>query len=145
MRRAQGLGRWAITWALPMLMSACAGVTRDASMPVSDPNEGLNRQVLAANQQVLRPVSEAVKTVVPGPIHDRLHDLNSHLKEPRILVNDSLQGRFEAAAHTAGRFVVIRPWDSVGLSTLRASTVCRSRAGISARPCLFGGSARDRT
>ena len=106
MGRAQPWVRWAIAWALPMFMSACAGVPRDASMPVSDPNEGVNRQVLAANQQILRPVSEAVKAVVPGPVHDRLHDLNSHLKEPRILVNDLLQGRFEAAAHTAGRFVV---------------------------------------
>jgi len=75
-------------------------------MPVSDPNEGMNRQVLAANQQVLRPVSEAVKAVVPGPVHDRLHDLNSPLPEPRIFVIDLLHGRFDPPAHTAGRFVV---------------------------------------
>jgi len=106
MRRAQGLGKWAITWALPTLMSACAGVPRDASLPISDPNEEMNRRVLAANQQILRPVSEAVKAVLPGPVHDRLHDLNSHLKEPRIFVNNLLQGRFEGAAQTAGRFVV---------------------------------------
>jgi phospholipid-binding lipoprotein MlaA len=48
----------------------------------------MNRQVMAANQEVLRPISEAVKAVVPGPVHDRLHDLNSNLKEPRILVNE---------------------------------------------------------
>jgi phospholipid-binding lipoprotein MlaA len=106
MRRAQGWGKWATAWVLPLLVSACAGAHQDASLPISDPHEEMNRQVLAANQQILRPVSEGVKAVVPGPVHDRLHDLNSHLKEPRILVNDLLQFRFEAAAHTAGRFVV---------------------------------------
>jgi phospholipid-binding lipoprotein MlaA len=105
MRRARVWGIWAILSVLPLLVSACAA-TRDASLPVSDPHEQMNRQVLAANQQILRPVSEAVKAAVPGPVHDRLHDFNSHLKEPRILVNNLLQLRLETAALTAGRFVV---------------------------------------
>jgi phospholipid-binding lipoprotein MlaA len=106
MRRAQGFWKSAIAWVLPLFLSGCAGAPRDASLPISDPNEEMNRQVLAANQQVLRPASEAVKAVIPGPVHDRVHDLNSNLKEPRIFVNNLLQGRFEAAAQTAGRFVV---------------------------------------
>jgi phospholipid-binding lipoprotein MlaA len=75
-------------------------------MPISDPNEAANRDVLATNQRVLGPVSEAVRTAVPGPVHDRLHDLNSNLKEPRIFLNNVLQLRLDAAARTAGRFVV---------------------------------------
>jgi phospholipid-binding lipoprotein MlaA len=75
-------------------------------MPISDPHEAANRDVLATNQRVLGPVSEAVKTAVPGPVHDRLHDLNSNLKEPRIFLNNVLQLRLDAAARTAGRFVV---------------------------------------
>jgi len=39
----------------------------------------------------------AVKAVIPGPVHGRLHDLNSNLKEPRIFVNDVLNWRFDAA------------------------------------------------
>jgi phospholipid-binding lipoprotein MlaA len=74
-------------------------------MPINDPNEGVNRQVMTANQELLRPASEFVKTAIPGPVHDRLHDLNSNLREPRILVNNVLQGRFEAAAHTSMRFI----------------------------------------
>jgi phospholipid-binding lipoprotein MlaA len=35
-----------------------------------------------------------------------LHDLNSNLKEPRILVNNLLQLRLDAAARTTTRFVV---------------------------------------
>ena len=106
MRRAQVRMRWAIAWVLPVLVSACAAAPRDASMPLSDPNEQMNRQILASNQAVLRPISEVVKEVIPGPVHDRIHDFNSNLKEPRILVNDLLQLRFEAAAHTGARFLV---------------------------------------
>lgn len=73
-------------------------------MPVSDPNEDLNRKVMAANLEVMRPLSTAVKTVLPGPAYDRLHDFNSNLKEPRIFVNNLLQGRIEAAIHTGVRF-----------------------------------------
>jgi phospholipid-binding lipoprotein MlaA len=106
MRCAQGWVQAAIACALPLLLSACAGAPRDAALPISDPNEQTNREVMAANQAVLRPMSEAVQAVIPGPVHDRLHDFNSNLKEPRILVNDVLQLRFEAAAHTAARFIV---------------------------------------
>jgi phospholipid-binding lipoprotein MlaA len=80
------------------------GLPRDASLPINDPNEDMNRHVMAANQEVLRPVSQVVKAAIPGPVHDRLHDLNSNLKEPRIFVNNVLQGRVEAAAHTGARF-----------------------------------------
>ena len=75
-------------------------------MPVNDPNEDVNRHVMAANQEVLRPASEFVKTAIPGPVHDRVRDLNSNLKQPRIFVNNVLQGRGDAAAHTGARFLM---------------------------------------
>src|SRR6516165_6820514 len=106
MRRARLWSKWAIVWLSALLVSACAGAPRDASLPISDPNEQANRQVLAANQKILGPVSEGVRAAILGPVHDRLHDLNSNLKEPRILVNNVLQLRFDAAAQTATRFVV---------------------------------------
>src|SRR5260221_2526807 len=62
--------------------------------------------MLATNQQILGPVSEAVRAAMPGRVHGRLHDLNSNLKEPRILVNNVLQLRFDAAARTTTRFVL---------------------------------------
>jgi phospholipid-binding lipoprotein MlaA len=106
MHRAGGGSKRAAARLLPLLLTACAGAPRDASLPVSDPHEQTNRQILAANQSVLGPVSEAVKAAIPDPIHDRLHDLNANLKEPRIFVNNLLQLRFQAAAHTATRFVL---------------------------------------
>jgi phospholipid-binding lipoprotein MlaA len=106
MHGAGGRLNRAIACILPLLLAACAGLPRDVSMPIDDPNENINRHVMAANQEALRPASEFVKAAIPGPVHDRLHDLNSNLKEPRIFVNNVLQGRVESAARTGVRFVV---------------------------------------
>src|SRR5262249_20358536 len=106
MRRARPWSKWATAWVTALLVSACASAPRDASLPISDPNEQANRQVLAANQRILGPLSEGVRTAVPGPVPERVHDLNSNLKEPRTLVNNVLQLRFDAAARTTTRFVL---------------------------------------
>ena len=115
MYRAQGWVRWAIVGLLPVLVCACAGVPKDASLPINDPNEQTNRHILEANQAVLSPAAKVVKALTPGPLHDRLRDFNANLKEPRIFVNDVLQLRIDAAAHTAVRFVMN---SSVGIGGL---------------------------
>jgi phospholipid-binding lipoprotein MlaA len=89
---------------LAALLSACAGVPRDPSLPIDDPNEQLNRTVLRANQVVLDPVANVVKAA-PAPFTNRIRDLNDNLNEPRIFGNDILQGRFGAAGITLQRFV----------------------------------------
>lgn len=132
MRRARGGLKWAIAWVLPLLLGACAGLPRDASLPVNDPNEDMNRHVMAANQEVLRPASEVVKAAVPGPVQDRLQDLNSNLKEPRIFVNNVLQGRFEAAAHTGARFLLNSTFGMAGLFDIA------SREGLPQQSGDFG-------
>src|SRR5215471_3673493 len=100
---------------LPLLLAACAGMPRDVSMPVDDPHEGVNRHVMTANQEALRPAATLVKEAIPGPVHDRLHDFNGNLKEPRIFVNNVLQGRFEAAAKTGTRFIANSVFGVAGL------------------------------
>ena len=105
MRFARTWVQGAIACLSSLLVAACATMPRDASLPISDPHEATNRQVLAVNQRTLGPLSEVVKTI-PGPVHDRLHDLNSNLKEPRIFVNDVLQLRLDAAVQSAARFVL---------------------------------------
>ena len=132
MRRSQIWGRWAITLALLVVVSACATTPRDASLPLQDPNEDANRQVLAMNQEMLRPVAKAVQTIVPRPVHDRVHDFNSNLKEPRIFVNNLLQGRFEAASKTAARFAVNTTFGIGGLVDLA------SREGLPQQTGDFG-------
>ena len=107
--------RWVVAGGLALLLGACAGLPRDASLPVDDPHENANRKVMTVNQEALRPVAEFVKTAIPGPVHDRLHDFNGNLKEPRIFVNNVLQGRFEVAAKTGTRFVANSVFGVAGL------------------------------
>jgi phospholipid-binding lipoprotein MlaA len=121
-----------IACVLPVLVGACAATPRDASLPIQDPNEEANRQVLAMNQQMLRPVAQVVQAVVPRPVHDRLHDFNSNLKEPRIFVNNLLQARFEAASKTAARFAMNTTFGLGGLVDLAA------REGIAQQSGDFG-------
>jgi phospholipid-binding lipoprotein MlaA len=132
MRHARAGLRGAIALIALLLLGACAGLPRDTSLPVHDPNEDVNRHVMAANQEMLRPASEFVKTAIPGPVHDRLHDLNANLKEPRIFVNNVLQGRFEAAAQTSARFVMNSVFGMGGLFDIA------SREGLPQQTGDFG-------
>jgi phospholipid-binding lipoprotein MlaA len=86
------------------LVGACAGVPHDASLPVDDPNEQFNRGVLHLNQVALDPPATVVKSV-PGVIRNRFQDLDANLKEPRVLANNILQGRLNAAGITLGRII----------------------------------------
>src|SRR5262245_33331560 len=126
MRHAQGWVNWVVASGLSLLLAACAGVPRDASLPINDPNEQVNRQVLTATRMTLRPAAQIV-SAIPGPVHDRLRDFNSNLKEPRIFVNNVLQGRFDAAHATAGRFLANSVLGMGGLFDIA------SRAGLEDR------------
>src|SRR5215217_5764734 len=131
MRHARGGVNWAVASALLLVLAACAGVPRDASLPINDPHEQLNRHVLTATRVTLRPAAEVV-SAIPGPLHDRLRDLNSNLKEPRIFVNNVLQGRFDAAHTAAGRFLANSVLGVGGLFDIA------SRAGLEQKSGDFG-------
>jgi phospholipid-binding lipoprotein MlaA len=96
--------KWLGAAGLAGVLGACAGVPHDASLPIDDPNEQFNRGVLHVNQVVLDPAATVVKSV-PGVFRDRLQDLDANLKEPRVLGNDILQGRWNAAGITIGRII----------------------------------------
>ena len=128
MRRAERWIAWLIAAGLAALVSACAGVPRDASLPIDDPNEQFNRGVLHVNQVVLDPVANVVKTV-PAPMLNRLRDLDANLKEPRIFANNILQGRFAAAASRSTASSSIRPSASAACSTSRRKAGCRKQSG----------------
>ncbi len=124
--------RWAmltIALGLPALLSACAGVPRDPSMPINDPNESFNRNVLKLNQVVIDPAANVVKAVTPGPVLNRLSDLDANLKEPRIFANDILQGRFNAAGITLGRFLFNSTFGLGGLFDVASSGGLKQQTG----------------
>jgi phospholipid-binding lipoprotein MlaA len=115
MRGAERRVRGPIAWGLAALVSACAGVPRDPSLPIDDPNEQFNRRILAVNQALLDPVANVVKAATPPLVLNRLHDLNDNTQEPRIFANDILQGRMGAAGVTLGRFVFNSTFGLAGL------------------------------
>ncbi len=76
----------------------------------NDPLEDANRKIFAFNQFVDRnaivPVAKAYRDTVPDPVRDSLRDFINNLREPLIFVNDALQGQFQKAGETMGRFVI---------------------------------------
>lgn len=73
-----------------------------------DPLEPLNRTVLDVNTALdnafIKPVAEAYRKILPQFVRDRIRSVFDNLTEPRILANDLLQGRGEAAGITLNRF-----------------------------------------
>src|SRR5215469_6052053 len=76
----------------------------------NDPLEDTNRKIFELNQFVDRnaivPVAKAYRAALPDPVRDSLRDFLNNLRAPLIFANDALQGQFESAAKTAGRFVI---------------------------------------
>src|SRR5215471_15950791 len=76
----------------------------------NDPFEDANRKIFEFNQFVDRnaivPAAKAYRAALPDPVRDSLRDFLNNLRAPLIFVNDTLQGQFESAAKTAGRFVI---------------------------------------
>ena len=129
MGRADRKAILAIVLGLPALLSACAGVPRDPSMPINDPNEQSNRKVLQLNQVVIDPAANVVKAVTPGPLLNRLSDLDANLKEPRVFANNILQGRFNAASVTLGRFIFNSTFGLGGLFDVASSGGLKQQTG----------------
>ena len=101
-------------------------------MPISDPYEGTNRSILDANRAVLRPVAGVVRAVTPEIVRERVSDFNANLKEPRVFANNVLQGRFQAAFNTVGRFITNSTLGIGGLIDVA------SRAGLKQQTGDFG-------
>jgi phospholipid-binding lipoprotein MlaA len=98
-----------------LVIAACAHVPSDPAAraddnKVDDPAESTNRAVFGANQTVdrnaLKPVAAAYRDHVPAGARQSVHNFASNLGEPKVLVNDLLQGNVRRAWNTTQRFVV---------------------------------------
>ena len=98
-----------------LLLVACAHVPTDpdaraAYDRANDPAEPTNRTIFAGNQWVdrnaLKPVARAYENHVPEGVRKSIHNFVSNLKEPGVLINDTLQANFSRAWNTTQRFVV---------------------------------------
>ncbi len=104
-------GRAAIcTIALCATLAGCATTSGNRENENNDPFEPFNRAVFNANDAidaaVIRPLAEGYRAVVPQFFRDRIRAFIDNLQEPRIFVNNLLQGRVDAAGITFGRMYV---------------------------------------
>jgi phospholipid-binding lipoprotein MlaA len=95
------------TLALCASLAGCAGMAA-GQRNGDDPLEPLNRVVFDVNtaldDSLIKPVADAYRAIVPEFVRDRIRSVIDNLAEPRIFVNDVLQGRFNAAGFTFARF-----------------------------------------
>ncbi len=90
----------------------------------NDPLEGFNRAVFSFNEGfydvVMRPVSGAYNSL-PSHLRYMVSSFLSNLSGPLIFINDILQGEFERAMTTAGRFAINSTFGFAGIIDLASS------------------------
>ena len=122
-----------------VLLSACAGGgarpdstadTMDDSQ-VYDPFEPFNRAMFAFNEKfdqwLLKPVAKGYDFVMPGLVKQGIGNFFSNLVQPRIAVNDLLQGKLAQSGRDTGRFLVNTTVGVVGLFDVATSVGLEAR------------------
>jgi phospholipid-binding lipoprotein MlaA len=99
-----------------VILSGCATSPNNAQPETAeaedfnDPLEDANRKIFDFNQlvdrNVLVPVAEAYRSVLPELVRDSLRDFLRNLRAPLIFANNALQGDFEGAGQTFARFTL---------------------------------------
>ena len=110
--------------AASLSVAACASapsqpVARATEGQSNDPLETSNRAVFGANQYVdrnaLRPVAKAYRDNLPAGVRRSVRNFVTNLNEPRVLINDVLQGNTSRAWNTTQRFAVNTTAGGLGL------------------------------
>jgi len=131
----------AMALCIAMLLSGCA--QRNAEPAVSaaldqpdDPLEPVNRQIFDFNQFVdrilLKPLAQGYVAVVPDEGRDALRRVLDNMKEPTTFFNNALQGEFESAGVTVGRFAINTTVGLVGIVDVA------TKVGLKRQPADFG-------
>jgi phospholipid-binding lipoprotein MlaA len=104
-RRAFG----AICLAAAVAVSGCATPVPEGAL-IADPWEQTNREIhdfnVGLDLVLVRPAAYVYREATPDLFQFLVSNLIDHLALPRYFVNDLLQGEFERALSTAGRFTV---------------------------------------
>ncbi len=91
-------------------LAGCATTQGTRDHENNDPFEPLNRIVFDANDAidsaVIKPLAQVYRDAIPEFVRDRIRAFIDNLQEPRIFVNNLLQGRMDAAGITFGRMYV---------------------------------------
>ena len=88
------------------LSTACAA-TQDRNV---DPWEPMNRKIFAFNDALdrwfLKPVARGYRFVMPDAAERGVGNFIANIYEFNSIINSTLQGRFDGAAQSSGRFIV---------------------------------------
>lgn len=75
-----------------------------------DPYEPFNRAMFTFNEKfdqwLLKPLAQGYTWVLPGVVRQGIGNFFSNLVQPRVMVNDLLQGKFVQSGRDTGRFLV---------------------------------------
>jgi phospholipid-binding lipoprotein MlaA len=102
----------------------------------NDPLEPLNRNIFDVNQLVdrivIEPAAKVYVAVLPEFGRDAIHRVLDNMKEPTLFFNNVLQGEFERAGITLGRFTTNTTLGLVGLFDVATDW------GLKRQPADFG-------
>ncbi|MBT2339324.1 MULTISPECIES: MlaA family lipoprotein [Pseudomonas] len=139
---ASSRARSALVILLAALASGCTsspvatpGSCASASYTVHDPAEPFNRGVFAFNRTVddyaLAPVARGYRRL-PERVQSGVHNFVANFGEPKVFINDLLQGNAQRSVNTLGRFVINTTAGIVGLIDVSG------RLGIERHEADFG-------
>jgi phospholipid-binding lipoprotein MlaA len=115
--------------------AGCATIPKDQRDP-RDPYESFNRGVYKFNDRldraVLRPTARAYRTVVPVFVRTSIGNFFSNLNDVRVVINQTLQGKFTTAYADFGRVAINSTLGVLGLFDIA------SEAGIEKHQEDFG-------
>lgn len=123
------------------LLGGCATPPTDpaeraAFEQTNDPLEPTNRAVLEADmvfdQLLMRPVAKVYVTIIPEEGRDTFRRILDNLKEPILVVNNVLQGRFDSAGISVSRFAVNSTIGVLGIFDVA------KKWGLDRQPADFG-------
>jgi phospholipid-binding lipoprotein MlaA len=88
--------------------SQAASSTQDDE--TRDPFEPFNRAMFTFNEKfdqwLLKPVAQGYTWVLPGVVRQGIGNFFSNLLQPRVMVNDLLQGKVAQSGRDTGRFLI---------------------------------------
>jgi phospholipid-binding lipoprotein MlaA len=102
----------------------------------NDPLEPLNRKVFEVNQfadrLIFKPIAKAYVFAIPADGRGAIRHILDNMKEPTLFINNLLQGEFDRAGTTLGRFTVNTSIGFVGLFDVAGAF------GLKRQPADFG-------
>jgi phospholipid-binding lipoprotein MlaA len=116
-------------------LAGCATVPKDQRDP-RDPYESFNRSVYKFNERVdravLRPTARAYRAVLPQFVRTSIGNFFSNINDVRVVLNQTLQGKFTTAYADFGRVAINSTLGVLGLFDIA------SEAGIEKHQEDFG-------